>query len=315
MPVPQTGDDYLALLWIALAGIALYGVIVCRMLMRKNRRIIIGLIACATLTLVCAVMAFAELRQYSTDAETYADLGQFVTPAAAASDAITEPGDEEKSETSRPEAPQAASSNESATGEALLPAAPPPSVDFDALREINPDITGWLVLADSPISYPIAQGPNNDYYLKRLYDGKRGKAGTPFLDYRNRADFGDRNSIVYGHNLLDGSMYSCLTLYAEQDYFDAHPSMLLLTPHDDYMVEVFAAFEASPKEAGADTSPWRMEWDTDAEYAEWLKQATERSAVRTGIAPASADRVMTLSTCIHSGKDRFVVMGRLAPAE
>ncbi len=135
------------------------------------------------------------------------------------------------------------------------------------------------------------------------------------MDYRNRADYGDRNSIVYGHNRLDGSMYSCLTLYAEQDYYDAHTSMRLLTPDGDYTMEVFAAFEASPKEAGADTSPWRMDWETDAEFAAWLEQAKGRSAVRTGIAPTSADRVLTLSTCVNRGRDRFVVMGRLMPAD
>ncbi len=110
-------------------------------------------------------------------------------------------------------------------------------------------------------------------------------------------------------------MYSCLTLYTEQDYYDAHPSMLLLTPRGAYTVEIFAAFEASPKEAGSDTSPWRMEWETDAKFSEWLEQAKGRSAVRTGVTPTSEDKVLTLSTCIHSGRDRFVVMGRLASAE
>ncbi len=202
----------------------------------------------------------------------------------------------------------------SPNSESRGPAAALPSVDFGALREINPDIAGWLILEDSPINYPIARGPDNAKYLKRLYTGERGKAGTPFLDCENNPDFSDRNSIIYGHNLLDGSMFSCLQFYSEQDYFDAHPSMLLLTPGGSYRVEVFAAFEASPKEAGADTSPWRMDWDTDAEFADWLAQAKGRSAVQTGVTPTSEDKVLTLSTCIHSGRDRFVVMGRLERA-
>ncbi len=157
LPVPQTGDDYLILLWIALAGLAVYGVIVCIMLLRRKRKVMAGLIVCAALTVVCAVMAFVELRQYSTDAETYADLERIVIPTA--SDAETPPESEGSadSETIKPGTPPIASPNDAVAGKALLPAALPLSVDFAALREINPDITGWLVLEDSPISYPIAQ--------------------------------------------------------------------------------------------------------------------------------------------------------------
>ena len=316
MPVPQTGDDYLALLWIALAGLATYGAVMCGILLRRNKRkLLIGIITCAALAAVCAILAFAELRQYSDGVQTYADLEQFVIPSAPDRDTKPEPGDGADSEPDGPGEPRAASPSESTVTEANSPVAQPPVVDFAALREINPNIAGWLVMKDSPINYPIAQGPNNDYYLKRLFDGRRGKAGTPFLDFRNRSDFGDRNSVVYGHNLLDGSMFSCLTLYKEQDYYDAHPSMLLLTPRGDYRVEVFAAFVASPMEAGAVTSPWRQEWDTDGDFAAWLEQAKGRSAVQTNVTPNVDDKVLTLSTCINSGRDRFVVMGRLVRSE
>ena len=189
-----------------------------------------------------------------------------------------------------------------------------PTVDFAALREVNPDVVGWLTLEGTTVNYPIAQGLDNTRYLRSLFSGGQGKAGTPFLDLENSPDLTDSNSIIYGHNLLDGSMFSCLTEYAKQDYFDAHPAMLLLTPGGSYRVEVFAAFTASPSEAGAGTSPWRQDFDTDEDFAAWITGALGRSDIETGVAPGVEDRVLTLSTCTGGGRDRFVVMGRLTPA-
>ena len=198
---------------------------------------------------------------------------------------------------------------------ASAPVSSLPTVDFNALREINPDITGWLFSEGTTVSYPIAQSGDNSYYLNHLYDGSRGKAGTPFLDYENSADFSDLNSIVYGHNLLAGTMYSQLIRYKDQAYFDAHPTLLLLTPDGSYIVEIFAAFTASPNESGADTSPWRQAFDTDDGFSAWLSHSAGRSVIETAVEPEEADRILTLSTCTNSGRDRFLVMGRLVPAE
>ena len=302
-PVPQTSDDYSIVLWLALAAITLPGLLVSAVfLCKKKRKALIPLILFAVLMAISVFMALGELRQYTQGAGVYADLEQYVSlPAEEA----PETGDQEDvpSETAREEAGSPASS-------LLLP-----SVDFDALRELNPDIVGWLVCEDTSVNYPIAQGENNSRYLNRLYDGSRGKAGTPFLDFENSPDFTDGNNIVYGHNLLDGSMFSELTRYREQAYYDAHPSMLLLTPQGAYRMEIFTAFTTGPDEAGSDASPWRQAWDTQDDFAAWLEQMKGRSVIGTGVTLSPEDQVLTLSTCINRGRDRFLVMGRLVPAE
>ncbi len=252
-----------------------------------------------------------DLRAYNDGAKVYTDLEQFVSPSLHYGETASAPGEPV---TELPGETLVESADEAAAG-ITAPASSLPTVDFTALSEINPDIAGWLVCDETPINYPIVKGEDNSQYLKRLFNGKRGKAGTPFLDYENSPDFTDRNSIVYGHNLLDGSMFTCLADYAEQAYYDAHPTMLLLTPQGDYVMEVYAAFTASPKEAGAVTSPWRQSWSTDGDFSAWISQARERSVVETGITPDADDKVLTLSTCVHRGSDRFVVMGRLVPAE
>jgi SrtB family sortase len=201
-------------------------------------------------------------------------------------------------------------------GEGADETAPPcPDVDFDTLREANPDVTAWLSVDGTPIDYPVAQSIDNEWYLKHRPDGERDNAGTPFLDFENSPRYTDRNNIIYGHNMRNGTMFACLTKYRRQEYYDAHPAMRLLTPDGNFSVEVFAAFTASPDEAGAVTSPWRQEWDSDGDFIAWLTRAQERSVIECGSVPEAGDRVLTLSTCINNGRDRFVVMGRLIPRE
>lgn len=114
-----------------------------------------------------------------------------------------------------------------------------PVVDFEALKKNGPDIIGWITLPDSAINYPVTQTDNNEYYLRHLYDGTYNKAGCLFADYENQADFSDRNTIIYGHNMRDGSMFAVLNQYDGQPYFDTHRQMYLVTPTGGYVMEIF----------------------------------------------------------------------------
>ena len=186
-----------------------------------------------------------------------------------------------------------------------------PAVDFESLRESGPDIIGWLNLPDTVINYPVTQADDNEYYLHHLYDGTYNKVGCLFADYENKADFSDRNPIIYGHNMRDGSMFAVLNEYDEQSYFDTHKQMYLVTPEGGYLCEIFAAFVAKPSESGSDTSPWRLSWKDDGAYTTWLTAMAERSVVETDVTVTSSDKVLTLSTCTPGGASRFIVMAKL----
>jgi SrtB family sortase len=302
-PVPQTSDDYRALLWLALVGVALVGASVSVVLLcRKKRVALIPLALCVAVGAAGAFMATGEMRQYNEGAEVYAALGRFVTS----------PPEDPLSAQAEP--PKGEASADKTHAQTDVSASALPSADFAALQGINPDVVGWLILEDSPINYPVVKGKDNERYLRVLYDGTEGRYGTPFLDFESASDFTDRNSIIYGHNLLDGSMFSRLTEYSDQAYFDEHPTMLLLVPDGAYRMEVFSVFVASPTEASTETSPWRQAWDTDRDFTAWLAQAKGRSLIQSDVAPTAKDKVLTLSTCIHQGRERILVMGRLAPA-
>ena len=301
--VPQTGDDnfiflYGGLLALAVIGGGLFAVVYLkkgkhsRNTARTKAAGIAVISLCGLLALGSGFLIVRDLSQYAESAGTYNGLAKHVEVPEQAGEP-EEPGAEE--ETGR---------EDSST---VLPV-----VDFEALRENGPDIIGWLNLPDTAINYPVTQTDNNEYYLRHLYDGTYNKVGCLFADYENQADFSDRNTIIYGHNMRDGSMFAALNEYGGQSYYDGHPQMYLVTPDGGYVMEVFSAFEAKPAESGSDTSPWRLSWKDDGAYTTWLSEMADRSVIETDVTVTSSDKVLTLSTCTPGSKSRFIVMGKLA---
>lgn len=104
----------------------------------------------------------------------------------------------------------------------LAPAPDNDEIDLTALTSINSDIIGWLTVDGTNIDYPVLKGENNDYYLARDYTRKWATAGSIFMDFRNSANLGDVLTIIYGHRMGYGKMFSDVTLFADGDYFANH---------------------------------------------------------------------------------------------
>jgi len=303
-PVPKTGDDYSVVLWLALAAISLPCLLVSAVfLCKKKRPAVLPFVLSGALLLGSAFMALTAWKEYGNGIDAYAETEQFVV--------LPELPEGFTYGTVRKVEVQIGVSGT----QAVLSVPVLPTVDFAALRSINPDIVGWLICEGTDLNYPVAQGRDNSRYLHYLYDGTKGKAGTPFLDFENNPGFSDKNNIIYGHTLLNGSMFSCLADYREQAYYELHPIMLLLTPESAFRMEIFAVFTASPNEAGTGNSPWRQAWGSDRDFAAWLARAQGRSVIRTDVEVSAEDVVLTLSTCTNRGRDRLLVMGKLVPVE
>ncbi len=186
----------------------------------------------------------------------------------------------------------------------------PIQVNFEYLHGINEDVAGWIYCEDTPISYPFVQSPDNSYYLKRLLDGTENPSGSLFLDFRNQFDMSDWNSVIYGHNMGDGSMFACLNEYKKQEYYDAHPVMYLLTPEKQYKVELVAGI-LSRADASFYDFPVPEERREEV-VRDWLEASTFETSVQ--IQPD--DRFVTLSTCSYEFSDaRYVVIGVLREIE
>ena len=183
----------------------------------------------------------------------------------------------------------------------------PIQVDFGALFGQNQDVIAWLYCPDTPINYPVAQASDNEYYLHRLLDGSKNSAGTLFMDYRSASDLSDWNCVIYGHNMINDSMFGSLTDYKSQEYFDAHAKMYLLTPEGDFLIIPVAGFTAAANdELYSKFCPDRE--DRSRLVKDWL----ERSDFCSDYEPVEEDRFITLSTCSYDYDNaRYVLVGVL----
>ena len=178
--------------------------------------------------------------------------------------------------------------------EAAPPAETPPiTVDFGALHESNPEIVGWLYCADTNINYPVAQTDDNTYYLNHLYNGKSGRSGTLFVDCACSPDFSDRNTVIYGHHMKSGSMFASIVEYHSQEYYEAHPVMYLLTPEENYRLDIFGGYVV---ESG---SQRLFSLDEEAGFIAYLEEIRELSDFTADVDVTPKDRIVTLATCTY----------------
>lgn len=229
---------------------------------------------------------YREFSERQESADTYTDLEELISFP-------------EVRPTEKPDETDSSESGE------IEPAPVGPTIDFAGLKEINEDCVAWIYIKDTAINYPVVQGSDNSYYLKHLIDGKWNSAGCIFLDSRVNADVSDRHSIIYGHHMKDGTMFSGLTKYKKQDYYEQHPEGLLITPEYTYRIEFFAGYVASVEDPA-----WKISFESDEEFEAWVKDAKERSWFESPFSPAVTDRVLTLSTCSYEFDNaRFVLLG------
>lgn len=184
----------------------------------------------------------------------------------------------------------------------------PTDIDFKKLKEQNEDVRGWIFLKDSPINYPIVQGKDNDYYLYRMFNKDYNTKGSIFLDYRSNGNFEDFNTVIYGHRMKDGSMFHDLIEYRDEDYYNKHKTMILITPEAKYDVEVFGVVTIP-----ADSPQYKFSFNESEKqsYINWIEANTE---TKTDVKVTSEDKIIMLSTCTYEYDDaRLVVYGKLVP--
>lgn len=184
-----------------------------------------------------------------------------------------------------------------------------PQVDFEQLSQINPDIVGWIYIEGTDINYPVVQGPDNDYYLRRLFDGTYNRSGCIFLDAGCAFDFSGRHSVIYGHHMMNDSMFSGLMEYKDQNYYDEHSVALLATPTAYYRIQLFSGYVADDW-----TNAWELSFD-DYGYTRWLDDIQSRSCFAAEFAPTKEDKIVTLSTCDYEFDGaKFVLHGYISEA-
>lgn len=180
-------------------------------------------------------------------------------------------------------------------------------ISLDALREVNPQVVGWILIPDTEISYPLMQGTDNDYYLKRTWDGKRNDVGSIFLEHLSSSDLTDFHTIIYGHNMKNGSMFAGLQNYREESYREEHPYVYIRSDDGVFRYEIFSSYLAK-----VDSTTYGLAFPDEEAKALFLGNAIQDSVIQTDVEVAATDRILTLSTCSGKGyATRWVVHARL----
>ncbi len=185
----------------------------------------------------------------------------------------------------------------------------PISVDFDALLAESDDVVGWIHSENTAIDYPVVKAEDNFYYLHRFIDGSYNGGGSIFLDCLCAGDFSGKNTVIYGHNMNDGSMFASLRDYRKDGYYAEHPKLYLNTPTQNYRIEVFAGYVTD-----ADSDTYDIGFTDDAAYLAFLEKMRSQSDFETNVELTAEDRIVTLSTCSYEYYDaRYVIQGKLVP--
>ena len=180
------------------------------------------------------------------------------------------------------------------------------TIDWKALKEKNPEVVGWILIPDTDISYPIVQGSDNSEYLSKTFKGYDNTVGTIFVNAYNHADFNDRNTIIYGHYMYNGTMFNELEQYHEKSFWEKYPSFYIYTPDGNV-----ATYQIYSVGVVKDTSEgYTYQFADDAAFASFLEATKASSLYDTGVEVGNDSQIVTLSTCTREGNDdRTIVHG------
>lgn len=172
--------------------------------------LILSILSVLAIFLVSAGLLCCSLYEYRKGEKEYGELRQYTAKA---------PGQEPDSQS-----PGSLSDQEQ---EPML------AIDFEALKKLNPHIIAWIHIPGTPVSYPVTQGEDNSYYLTRTFSRAYNGAGCIFMDYRSSLPSEGGNTVLYGHNMKNNSMFGSLKRYWDNEYYREHSSFYLYTAEGD----------------------------------------------------------------------------------
>lgn len=178
------------------------------------------------------------------------------------------------------------------------------------MMSVNPDYRAWIQIDGTVINYPVVREQGDDYYVTHTFDGMENPSGSIFMDANCRL-FESGNTILYGHNMKDGSMFGALKSYLNSRFYQSHEWIQLYADGNPYQFRVFACVVAKD----ADSAAYTYDFSTMEEKLNFITQMKKNSVVGSDYVPDGTDTILTLSTCYGSGgRDRLLLLAA-APLE
>ena len=186
-----------------------------------------------------------------------------------------------------------------------------PAQDWDALKDINDEIVGWITIPDTVVDYPVLEHIGDDrynqYYIDKSYKKDGTEFGSIFIDYRSTDSTKSRNVIMHGHNMRDGSQFHTMMNYSHEgdldgdlDYYREHPVIIFNTPDGDAKYKIISVFKTSTRyEHGEFFNYMQGEFNSDAEFMNFVYNTRIRSMFDIPVTVNEKDQIITLSTCCY----------------
>lgn len=175
-------------------------------------------------------------------------------------------------------------------------------IDFDSLKKINSDTIGFIDLNETDVKFVVVKGNDNDYYLTHNFYKKNNKSGWIFADYKNKIDGSDKNIVIYGHNMKNGTMFSKIEEMYSSNCFSNFKYITFATEYETNLYEIFSVYQIENENYYA-----TLNFKTDIEFDLFLKKIKKRSLYNFDIEVNSKDKIITLSTCGYDNDHRIVI--------
>lgn len=178
-------------------------------------------------------------------------------------------------------------------------------VDFSKLTKINADIVGWIYFEEpSVINYPIVKSHDNQEYLTQTFEKKKNSSGALFVDMRNSACFTDKNTVIHGHNMKNGSMFGKLRKYKDENFCKEHPYFYIYTP--DGKESRYQIFSTTIVTDVSDS--YTISFYNDEEYGKYIEKIVGRSRYKTNAEVTTDSQILSLSTCTNVEEDQRLLI-------
>lgn len=188
-------------------------------------------------------------------------------------------------------------------------------IDFSVLQEKNPDIYAWILIPGTGVDYPILQSSTDQaYYLNHTAEGAEGYPGSIYTENLNKKDFTDKNTVIYGHNMKDDSMFGSLKKYVDSDYMKEHPQIIIYTPEHKLTYQIYAGITYDDRHIlgsfdFTDTQQYQA-------YLNSIDSVRNMASYRNPeVEVTTEDKIITLSTCNSNQEQRFLVEAVLISEE
>lgn len=253
--------------------------------------------------LICGAAAFAALFLFSGAMVIYQQLDRRQSAEAFAQ--IAELIEEPKSEMDEPAEP---------TGSEEAAASEPEQTAYETYAAVyaqNPDFVGWITIPDTNIDYPVMQTVNEpDFYLKHAFDGSYSAYGVPYVQENCSLDLSD-NVVVYGHHMKNGTMFSDLCKFEDEDFYKGHQTFRFDTLSGFGEYEIVAVFKTVAYSADGFKYYHFTQAENKEDFDAYIEQCKALALYDTGVSAEYGDKLLTLSTCEYSRTNgRMVVVAK-----